>query len=329
MTLRDFLKVLWRKLPIVIVILLVCLFAGHRVGVAQYTTSYTATATVTTNISTNVATGFASNVAAAATTSSVTVTAAASSSSASVTLTAKGDDPAACISAVNSAADSLQTQIKNGYAQSINSVRHAETTTTTASRSPRLYAAAGLLIGVALAIIALAIWDAATRRIHSWQTVRETKNVKYLGTAGGSDDRQRKLATTVRLASHGENGKPADTVYLVPVGGTPCAPAVAKQLEETAKKSLPEEFPAVVVDETVLKSAEAATDAEHVTRSVLVVEEERSTYPDLEDALRDFDVAGLTPAGFIYVGVSTARRIRKEANGQAATPAADAPTKKE
>lgn len=294
MTLLELLKLLKTRLKLVVLLPVVCaaVVLGWRVFLVQPT--YTATATLVVNGQFQFVSAFADTAAQEASGSGVSVTATASSSTNTVTFEAEGAPADACVEAVNDAVNEAARKSRVSLADLIAETTEA-TSAASAGRGPAVYAAVAFLGGLFVVVVIVVIEDMVVRRVHDWTTVVEACGMPYLGTGSGSRAERERLSAEVSLAGAEGERMPA-SVCLVPAGSVE-AETVAAELRETPAASAPE----VLVAPPLASGADALYEARAADATVVVVQEEVSTFADLETLLRELGVAGVRPVGFVYV----------------------------
>lgn len=302
MTLLELCRLLKTKLTFVVglpVILTIVVFAGCALAFPH---SYEAESTLVTSADLTVVGGIATSQAEGASADGVEVEAKSTTTNATVTFTASGSDPSACVNAANAAAQTTQKKINESYPDTIADVT-AASQADDASHSPWKYALVAFFVGLFIAIVLVVIQDMIVRKVHDWASVEQAGQVRYLGTYGGDEAQRERLAVATRLAGRGSKADMAESVCLVPVGSTPFTARVADEIES----SLPEPHARILVAEPLSRGPEAILDAREADSTVLVVQEELSTFGDLEDVLRELSIASVEPAGFVYVTAKSAK----------------------
>ena len=281
MTLLELLRLLrfrCRKIVIVSAVCGIVCFAGALVF-ASIKPSYSASANVVVSGgSFSSVSGTATNIAAQASGDGVSVAAVASTSNSTLTFTGKGSSPDACIKAVNDAANSLAGNALKQQTAATAVVTEADAVTKT-GKAPILYV----------------IRDSVRGGVHSPETAAE-RGLTFLGEVSDDESRMRIVLANFRFSGK-DKDVPARTVLLVPAGKgvsvrSTCA-GLARHAGETDVKL--KVAPALEESVAVLYKGREADSV------VVVVEEEISTFSDIDELVREFAIAGITPGGFVYV----------------------------
>ena len=296
MSLLELLKLLKKNLTWVIAVPILCfaLAFGGTALYAKYNPQWSASATVVvSNGSLNAVAGIASGIAQEKTTSNVTVKATSSSGNASVTITAKGSSAQACINAANATANNAASTAEEQEAAKSTKVAHASFAKNEAP-SAKKNSLMGFLGGLLIALCAIVIIDSAKRRVHDWRSVEETGELPYLGTIDVSGAANQLIVANLSLSIQNENAH--NTAVLIPAGNIDeAASEAAQSLAGTQGCEL-----TLHAMPSLQTSTSALFEGRKQGVVAIFVKEEITTYPDIEQLLREFKIAGITPAGFIY-----------------------------
>lgn len=296
MSLLELLKLLKKNLTWIIAVPILCfaLAFGGTALYAKYNPQWSASATVVvSNGSLNAVTGIASGIAQEKTTGNVTVKAASSSGNASITITAKGSNAQACINAANAAANNAASTAEEQGAAKSTKVTHASSAKNEAP-SAKKFGLIGLLGGLFIATCAIVINDCAKRRVHDWRPVEELTGLPYLGTIDASRASNQLIVANLTLAN--QNGSTPSTAALIPAGNADEAASEAvRSLTETQGCEL-----TLNAMPSLQTSTSALFEGRKQDAVAMFVKEEVTTYFDIEQLLREFKIAGIIPAGFIY-----------------------------
>ena len=296
MSLLELLKLLKKNFTWVIAVPILCfaLAFGGTALYAKYNPQWSASATVVvSNGSLNAVTGIASSIAQEKTTNNVTIKAIPNSSSASIIITAKGTDAQACINAANATANYAAGTAEEQEATKSTKVTHASAAKNEAP-SAKEFGLIGLLGGLFIAVCAIIMNDSTKRRIHDWRPIEETTGLPYLGTIDASKAANQLIVANLTLTN--QNGSAPSTAALIPAGNADEAASKAVQsLAATHGCEL-----TLVAMPSLQTSTSALFEGRKQGAVAIFVKEEITTYPDIEQLLREFKIAGITPAGFIY-----------------------------
>lgn len=296
MPLLESLKLLKKNLTWVIAVPILCfvLAFGGTALYAKYNPQWSASATVVVpNGSLNAVTGIASGIAQEKTAGNVTVEATSSSGNASVTITAKGPNAQTCINAANAAANNTASTAEEQEAAKSTKVAHASSAKNDAP-SAKKFGLMGFLGGLFITLCTIVAIDSAKRRIHDWHPVEELTGLPYLGTIDASEAANRLIVANLTLAY--QNCSAPCTAVLIPAGNADEAAIKAvRSLTKTQGCEL---------TLSAMPSLQTSTSALFEGRKqgvvAMFVKKEVTTYFDVEQLLREFEIAGITPAGFIY-----------------------------
>lgn len=296
MSLLELLKLLKKNFTWVIAVPILCfaLAFGGTALYAKYNPQWSASATVVvSNGSLNAVTGIASGIAQEKTTGNVTVKAASSSGNASITITAKGSNAQACINAANAAANNAASTAEEQEAAKSTKVTHTSSAKNEAPNAKK-FGLIGLLGGLFIATCAIVINDCAKRRVHDWRPVEELTGLPYLGTIDASRASNQLIVANLTLAN--QNGSTPSTAALIPAGNADEAASEAvRSLTETQGCEL-----TLNAMPSLQTSTSALFEGRKQDAVAMFVKEEVTTYFDIEQLLREFKIAGIIPAGFIY-----------------------------
>lgn len=282
--------------PIVVVTLAAALICGA--GYALKTTLspvYTAKAyVVTTGGTFNAVSGLADKEAiAAVTVEGATVEANATTAQNMVTFTAQAPTSSQAISAANQAASSLSDLATENAGVTSASVTNA-TGAARAGKSPLLYAAVGLCAGLFCAIAWFVLKDSLRGGVHSPQAVAE-RGMTFLGELTNDEARLRVVLANFQFA--GSNNAFAQTVLLHPTNKDVHIQAACDMLVPVANE-------ANVVLRTSLpleESVDTLYQGSNADTVVVVVEENTSTLAEIDEIVREFDLAHLNAGGFVFL----------------------------
>ena len=296
MSLLELLKLLKKNLTWVIAVPILCfaLAFGGTALYAKYNPQWSASATVVvSNGSLNAVAGIASGIAQEKTTSNVTVKATSSSGNASVIITAKGSSAQTCINAANATANNTASTAEEQEAAKSTKVTHASSAKNEGP-SAKKFGLMGLLGGLLIALCAIIIIDSAKRRVHDWRPIEETGDLPYLGTIDASEAANQLIVANLSLSIRNENAP--NTAVLIPAGNIDeAASEAAQSLAGTQGCEL-----TLHAMPSLQTSTSALFEGRKQGVVAIFVKEEITTYPDIEQLLREFKIAGITPAGFIY-----------------------------
>lgn len=148
--------------------------------------------------------------------------------------------------------------------------------------------------GLLIVLCAIIVIDSAKRRVHDWRPIEETAELPYLGTIDASEAANQLIVANLALSIL--NNDAPSTAVLIPAGN----------VDEAASKAV-QSLAAIHGCELTLvamPSLQTSTSALFEGRKqgavAIFVKEEITTYPDIEQLLREFKIADITPSGFIY-----------------------------
>ncbi len=315
MTLLEFLKLLKAHLKTIVIVTVVCGVVGFggTAAIAKLNPSYSATASVVVSSgSINAVGGIANSVAQDYSKNGVTVKATTTSSSTTVTVEAKGKVASSCINAANGAANEISNSAIDKEAAKTTTVSLAKTVKNE-SPSAKKYGALGALGGLFVIMCLIALRDSIKPRVRDWHVVEKDDGLRFLGKLGDETNALNLIETNLLLSrksatgNEDVEGKHAGAgsanahanavVCLVPAGATDKAPLAAEAIEaaSTSGKLASITALASIDDEPYALLGHPETDI-----FAVVVEEEITTYADIDQVVREFKIAGIKPAGFIY-----------------------------
>lgn len=297
MTLLELIKLLRlhvKRIAIVVAACTVVCFVGSLL-VSVIKPSYTATSTVVTSggVFTSVS-GLADAEATSASTDGATVSATATTSNNTVTFTAKGSSSEATLSAVNDAADNLAKSAKKKQVASDAVVNKAELAKA-AGKSPVLYAAVGFMGSLFCMVAYYVLIDTLRGGIHAPEAVEE-RGLTYLGTLSENEARMRIVVANFHFSNKNE-GFVSKNVLL-----QPASPRVR------IRDAYDMLAPAATEAGIVMRAAPALEDSVYTLYKgreadtvIVVVEEEITTFDEVDELIREFKIANIRPGGFVYL----------------------------
>lgn len=292
--LLSLLRVYIKRLIVLSAVCGVICFVGS-LGFSVIKPSYNATATVVTSGGSFASvSGTANSIATQMSKDGVSVSASSATSSNTVTFTAKGPDGDACVSAANDSAKKLSDSAKEQQIATSTVVSDAKVAIKT-GKSPVVYGAIGFIGALFCAIAFYVLKDSTRGGIHSPEAVAG-HDLVFLGMVDGDESRMRVVLANFRFSGKDKDA-PAHTVLLVPAGKDvsireTCAGLARHAGEADVKLKV---APALEESVAVLYKGREADSV------VVVVEGEISTFSDIDELVREFAIAGITPGGFVYV----------------------------
>ena len=294
MTLLELFKLLKRRFTFIAATDGIVLMACAIYFLLFVHTQYTASASLVINSNFNFASSAASSASSDASTDEVTVTSTGTSSTSSIVFTAVSSDADTSIMAANAAARHTVELVKQSFPEVITQVFEASKATDTTKNFLK-FGTLALAASLFLAVFLIVVEDTFVQRIHDWRGIAAT-GLPYLGSTGGDSCQRERLAAAVRFAGSADGELPA-SICLAPVGNTAGATIVGRQLAS----AYPEHTTRIVVANPLSKGAGVILAARKAGKCVLVVEAEKSTFPDLETLMRELEICGVAPAGFVFV----------------------------
>ncbi len=263
--------------------------------------SYTATASLVSNGGdfTSV-TGLANSTAAKA--EGVTVTASASTTNRTVTFTAKGSSSDDCVSAANAAVNELSESAVQQQVASSTVVTQAESASKT-GKSPVLYGAVGFLGALFCVVAYYVLADTMRGGVHSPEAVAES-GLRYLGVLDSDEAHQRVTMANLRFSGKNE-GEFARTVLLVPTNKNVDVRSAYNQIAHAAA----DEGMRVGAAPSLDSAVSVLYKGREVDSVVAVVEAEVSTLGEIQELVHEFQIAGITPGGFVYMPYASAKKL--------------------
>lgn len=296
MSLLELLKLLKKNIVWVLIVPFLCfgLAFGGTTLYAKYNPQWSASATVVvSNGSLNAVTGIASGIAQEKTTNNVAVEATSNSGSASVIITAKGTSAQSCINTANATANSAASTAEKQEAAKSTKVAHASSAKDEAP-SAKKFGLMGLFGGLFITLCAIIAIDSVKRRVHDWRPVEEMTGLPYLGTIDASSASNQLIVANLTLANQNDSAR--STTALVPAGNVyETASKAIQSLAGTQSCEL-----TLIAMPSLQTSTSALFEGRKQDTVAMFVKEEVTTYSDIEQLLREFKIAGITPAGFIY-----------------------------
>ncbi len=303
MTLLELCMLLRAHLKKVVVIPVACGIACLAVFAALSIVhpSYTATASLVSNGGdfTSV-TGLANSTAAKA--EGVTVTASASTTNRTVTFTAKGSSSDDCVSAANAAVNELSESAVQQQVASSTVVTQAESAAKT-GKSPVLYGAVGFLGALFCVVAYYVLADTMRGGVHSPEAVAES-GLRYLGVLDSDEAHQRVTMANLRFSGKNE-GEFARTVLLVPTNKNVDVRSAYNQIAHAAA----DEGMRVGAAPSLDSAVSVLYKGREVDSVVAVVEAEVSTLGEIQELVHEFQIAGITPGGFVYMPYASAKKL--------------------
>lgn len=297
MTLLELFKLLRLHVKRIVIVTVACTalcFAG-ALALSIVKPSYTATATlVASGGSFTSVSGLADAQATAASKDGVTVSSTASTTSNTVTLTAKGSSAEAVVETANTVVATLDQAAKEQNVATSTSVSEAEEATKT-GKNPVLYAAVGFMGGLFCVVAFYVLADTMRGGVHAPEAVEE-RGLTYLGTLSEDEARMRIVMANLRF-SHKVEGGIAKIVLLQPTSSQVrirdaynlmAAPAAEAGVKISAAPALEDSV------YTLYKGREADS-------VVVVVEEDVTTFDQVDELVREFKIAGIKAGGFVYL----------------------------
>ncbi len=263
--------------------------------------SYTATASLVSNGGdfTSV-TGLANSTAAKA--EGTTVTASASTTNRTVTFTAKGSSSDDCVSAANAAVNELSESAVQQQVASSTVVTQAESASKT-GKSPVLYGAVGFLGALFCVVAYYVLADTMRGGVHSPEAVAES-GLRYLGVLDSDEAHQRVTMANLRFSGKNE-GEFARTVLLVPTNKNVDVRSAYNQIAHAAA----DEGMRVGAAPSLDSAVSVLYKGREVDSVVAVVEAEVSTLGEIQELVHEFQIAGITPGGFVYMPYASAKKL--------------------
>ncbi len=263
--------------------------------------SYTATASLVSNGGdfTSV-TGLANSTAAKA--EGATVTASASTTNRTVTFTAKGSSSDDCVSAANAAVNELSESAVQQQVASSTVVTQAESAAKT-GKSPVLYGVVGFLGALFCVVAYYVLADTMRGGVHSPEAVAES-GLRYLGVLDSDEAHQRVTMANLRFSGKNE-GEFARTVLLVPTNKNVDVRSAYNQIAHAAA----DEGMRVGAAPSLDSAVSVLYKGREVDSVVAVVEAEVSTLGEIQELVHEFQIAGITPGGFVYMPYASAKKL--------------------
>ena len=314
-TLLELLRLLKLHLKSIIVVTLVCGIVGFGATavVAKLKPSYSATSTVVVSSGSIGATGgIANSVAQDYSKNDVSVKATANSSSASITVVAKSSTPSTCLNAANGAANDISTSAKSQEAAKATTVSLASTAKNE-SPSAGKYGIIAALGGLFVVICVIVAIDSVKRRVHDWHPIEQTCGLRFLGKVDDDAKNLNLIETNLLLSRKVETeGKHAGNrtdglcnICLVPAGSTNAAKQAASAIVAASTSG---KIASLIALEPLNDDPYALLARFDFDVFAVVIEEEATSYGDIEQVVRELGIAGIEPAGFVYC---TKRKGRK------------------
>lgn len=262
--------------------------------------SYTATASLVSNGGdfTSVA-GLADSVAAKV--EGATVTASSSTSNRTITFTAKGKSSDDCVTAANKVVNELSDTAVQQQVAASTAVTEAESAAKS-GKSPVLYGAVGFLGALFCVVAYYVLIDTLRGGVHAPEAVAES-GLRYLGTVDGDEAHQRITMANLRFSGKNKD-EFARTVLLVPTNKNVDVRGAYTQIarEATAEGMRIGAAPSLDSAVSVLYKGR------EVDSVVAVVEAEVSTLGEIQELIHEFEIAGITPGGFVYLPFKSAAK---------------------
>lgn len=305
MTLLELCMLLRAHLKKVVAIPVACGIACFAVffALSLVSPSYTATASLvsTGGDFTSVA-GLADSVAAKA--EGATVTATSSTSNRTITFTAKGKSSDDCVSAANDAVNELSDSAVQKQVAAGTVVTEAESAAKS-GKSPVLYGAVGFLGALFCVVAYYVLIDTLRGGVHSPDVVAES-GLRYLGAVDGDEAHQRVTMANLRFSGKSK-GEFARTVLLVPTNKNVDVRGAYTQIAPSANAEGMRVGAAPSLDSAV----SVLYKGREVDSVVAVVEAEVSTLAEIQELVHEFEIAGITPGGFVYLPYGFAKKVAK------------------
>ena len=305
-TLLELLKLLKLHLKSIVIVTIVCAVVGFggTTVMAKVSPSYSATASVVVSSGSVGATGgIASSVAQSRSTNGVSVKATTNSSSSTISIVAKGSSASACLNAANGTANELAATAKDQEAAKATTVSLASSAKNESPSATKYGLVAGLGGLFVIVCIVVAI-DSVKRRVHDWRPIEESTGLRFLGKLDDDPKTSNLIETNLLLSckkddagkhSSGSNGR--CFICLIPAGKTDKAAAAANTV---ASASLSGKIASLEALPSLVDAPYTLLDHSDADAFAVVVEEEVTNYNDIELVIREFKIAGIEPAGFIY-----------------------------
>ncbi len=297
MTLLELIKLLRLHLKRIAIVTVACAavcFVGALL-VSVIKPSYTATATVVTTGGTFTSvSGLATSEASSASTADVAVSATSTTTNNTVTFTAKGSSSEAVLNAVNDAASALAKTAKKQQVASGATVNKAELAAAS-GKSPLLYAFVGFFGGLFCVVAYYVIIDTVRGGVHSPVAV-EQLGLTYLGTLCPDESRMRIVMANFHFSNKNE-GFVSKNVLLQPANSRVRIRDAYEMLAPAANEAGVVLRAAPALNESVY-TLYKGRDADTV---IIVVEEEVTTFDELDELVREFKIANIKAGGFVYL----------------------------
>lgn len=295
MTFLEFCALMRSHLKKIIVIPCVAgaLCLGCAFAISAINPSFSAKATIVCSGGDFTAvTGLASSVASGQI--GATVSASASTTNKTITLKASGSSADLCVNAVNQAVNELLEAINDKQLASsatVNEARQAQRT----GKSPVFYGLAGFAAALFCVVSLCVIVDKTRGGVHSSSSIAKS-GLKCLGVLDGNPAHHNLVIANLRFSGH-DKGLFAEKVLLVPSNGKVQVDKARKLLAELAESDDLQICVAPALDSAV----SALYEGRKADSVVAVAEAEVSSHMEIDELLHEFEIAGITPAGYVYL----------------------------
>lgn len=318
MTLLDFFSLLKRRLKWVVIVPIVCCVIGLGIGFLtpeEYETAASLNVSDEPTSADNIA---KQNAQEKADETGFEVIAATNTSTRVVRVTVIGSSPDDIQRVANEVVEQTKTDIDSVFADSVTTTIISQANSTTNnSTSPVLLGLVGLLAGLFIVVCVVVIHATFKGLILNPREVEEQYELKFLGKVSPAKPEN---TTKTLLANVQFTGNNAKRFCIVPVGNKDCANVAAQELAELFKGinqtvKLDKSYSAgdlsddaaegaaitLVTVPSVESSAKASYAAHNADAVILILEDEHSTYKQLDTAVHELLIAKANIIGFVIV----------------------------
>lgn len=237
-------------------------------------------------------TGLANSVASGQYNASVSTSA--STTNKTITVKATGSSADSCVSAANQAVNDLSREISDKQLASSTTVSEARQAQRT-GKSPLFYGLAGFAAALLCVVSFCVLVDKTKGSVHSSAAAAKS-GLKYLGTLDGNPAHHNLVVANLRFSGNDE-GLFAEKVLFVPSNSLVHVEKARDLLIGLAESDTLQICVAPALDCGVSALYEGR-DADAV---VAVVESEVSSQMEINELIHEFEIAGITLAGYVYL----------------------------
>lgn len=294
MTLNELLKILKRRWIVPVALMVVFGLAAFAYIQFLAPREYGASGDViVTSGSFSGVAGLASAAADGVSGDGVSVSVKSSSQNNTITFTGKARSGDEAIAGANDAIKELESRIKQ--VDSMKIVKSEAAKATLASPGGLKYGLAGAAGGLFAGCLILVGLAMISRRIYGWRSLEEASGLGCLGTYEQAEANRSRLAASIFFAGGGAEGDHL-RACIIPAGSTLAARLAVEGLRAPAQAI----GMALYEAPSLATGPQAILAARRADSVAIAIEEGVSTFTEVEDLIRELDLAGVVPAGFIY-----------------------------